>query len=140
MLWYLIPIPLIVGYIAQSFCRLGKNTGKIVKFRPPSIVFAIVWPILYIMLGTSWMLASQGNMLWLPMILYSLLAIFLGLWIVMYGCVKSKTASAWILVVCIALVLGCFSIGNVWSKLLLAPLLAWLIFATIMNTTEVQNE
>ena len=37
-------------------CKISRNSGNIVKFRPPSFVFGIVWPILYILLGLSWIL------------------------------------------------------------------------------------
>jgi len=136
MFWYLIIIPLVLGYLAQMFCKVGKDAGSSVKSRPPPILFAIVWPILYLMLGTSWMLALEEKISVLAIVLYSLLSLVLASWIIVYGCLNSKKVSAIILVLCLALAFACFSIGNKYNKLLLSPLIAWLIFATILQVNE----
>ena len=45
--------PMIIGYIISYQCKMNKSDGSIAKFRPPPIVFGIVWPILYILIGLT---------------------------------------------------------------------------------------
>jgi translocator protein len=130
-------LPMIVGYSCSMGCSIGKNTGSNVKFRPPAWFFGVIWPILFILLGISWIYSVRENK-W-NYLVYSLLISMLGLWIIIYGCVKSKKGGVWILVftICIAIIAMCT--GNLSSRLCLAPLLAWAFFATLMNTSEVQE-
>ena len=46
-------IPLILGFSMNAIpqCKMNKNAGSVVKFRPPSYMFGIVWTILYILFG-----------------------------------------------------------------------------------------
>ena len=56
------------------------------------------------------------------------------------SCQKNKRAATWVLLLSIIAIFMCFSIGNYISKLLLCPLIGWLIFALLMNSTEVQSK
>ena len=133
-------LPLVIGFGTSFFCRVGKDAGSVVKFRPPAAAFGIIWTILFIMFGISWAIAAR-NCSMHPAVcitIYSLAMASLALWIIVYGCGKSKLGACWVLVFSIACVIGCLSIGTPISKLLVAPLAAWAIFALMMNTTEVQ--
>jgi tryptophan-rich sensory protein len=103
-------------------------------------MFSIVWALLYIMFGISWVIANRNcdNKI-ICNLTYILTTLFLCLWIVFYGCKKNKKQASWVLLISLMLVLMCFSQGNYLSKILLAPLIGWVIFALLMNTTEVQN-
>ena len=142
MLQYLpIILPIALGYISSLACGMSKSSGQNVKFRPPSIAFAIVWPILYIMLGVSWYISLQHESYKILInALYSLLVLLLSAWIIAYSCKNNKKVAVYILLISIMASLMTFSVGNTTSKLLLSPLIGWLIFATLMNTTEVQYE
>lgn len=132
-------LPSIICYTVTAFCKIGKNAGQDVKFRPPPQVFGIVWPILFILFGLSWAVAMrncQNHILCFTT--YMLATISLALWIYIYGCKKSNKGAAWVLIVSVALTLMCFAQGNYVSKVLIAPLIAWCLFAQLMNTTEVQ--
>ena len=50
--------PLLISIFINSISmfRTNKDSGKIVKFRPPGFVFGIVWFILYLLFGFSWIL------------------------------------------------------------------------------------
>ena len=137
----LVILPTIVGYGTSLLCGMGKNSGSNVKFRPPPWVFGVVWPILFLLLGTSWAIASRNctNQV-MCMSAYGLLTILLGVWILVYGCAKSKKGASWVLILILASGLACFAQGNEVSKVMITPLLAWVLFALIMNTTEVQQE
>jgi benzodiazapine receptor len=132
-------IPFVVGYSTSALCTVGKKAGKTVDFRPPSWVFGVVWPILFGMLGVSWILAYRKDPSLLTLALYGLTSFFLGLWTVVYGCLGNKKAASWVLVLSIASVISNLVIGTQSSRLLLCPLLAWIVFATLMNTTEVSG-
>ena len=134
-------LPSIIGYGASIFCKTGKDSGSSVKFRPPAYVFGIVWPILFILFGVSWAIAMRNctnNVLCL--ISYSLAVLSLATWIFTYSCCNSKKGASWILILTVAFSLMCFSQGNDISRVLLAPLIGWAIFAMMMNVVEVQSE
>lgn len=55
-----------------------------------------------------------------------------------YECENKKREGAWILAVSIMVSLMAMIVGNTSSRLTLAPVITWILFALIMNTTEVQ--
>jgi len=118
-----ISLPAIIGYSTSGICKIGKNAGKSVLFRPPAAVFGIV--------------CSQNKTLCNS--LYHLLSISLGLWTYVYGCKGMKKEASWVILLSIMLSLMCYSQGNEKSRILISPLIAWILFAVIMNTTEVQT-
>jgi len=133
--------PMLSSYVVSGFCKMGKDSGKLVKFRPPAFVFGIVWPILYVLLGISWVLAMrETSNQSTKFVLYTLVSLSLAAWIFVYSCKKLKKHASWVLVLCITLILACIAIVNDKSKLLLTPLFGWVLFAMLMNTTEVQAQ
>lgn len=130
-------IPLITGFVTSFSCSIGKEAGREVSFRPPSIVFSIIWPILYILLGVSWMYANRETVY--NNIPYSMLTFFLVMWIVVYGCMKNKKAGVWIITFSILASLYCYTVGGRISKYCILPLIVWLIFAMCLNMFEVSN-
>ena len=118
-------IPALVGYGTQAFCKVGKDAGADVKFRPPSWVFGLVWAVLFALFGLSWAVASRrGYSFPMTMILYGLTTLLLALWIVTYGCAKNKKVASWILVATSAAALASFAQGCAVSKALISPLIA----------------
>jgi benzodiazapine receptor len=116
---------------------MDETSGETVKFRPPAWVFGVVWPILYILLGISWVIASRQNKL--NSIIYGLITLLLMSWIIFYSCEKDKKSSVYILICSIMAAFACISVGNNVSKILISPLIGWLIFALMMNAQEIQN-
>lgn len=131
-------LPIATGYTASAFCKTTKDSGSNLKFRPPRWVFGVVWPILYLLLGYSWVLAQRDS--YFNHVYYSLLTLFLVSWIIVYNCKDNKKGGVYIILASIVASLLCYTVGTQTSKLLLAPLIGWLIFALIMNSTEVQLE
>ena len=132
-------LPSIIGYSTSFFCKMDKNAGDIVKFRPPSFVFGIVWPILFILIGISWYVAMHNCInTKLCFLSYILFILSLGLWIFIYSCKKSIKDSAFVLILSLAFGFMAFGQGNDVSRVLIGPLIAWLIFAMMMNVAEVQ--
>lgn len=136
---YLI-LPALLGYGTQFFCPIKKDAGENVKFKPPAVIFRIVWIILFLMLGISFMLSMKINKnKFLTLSLYICLILSLVVWLYLYGCKNNKKLASWILILSIGVSLSCFAISENKIKILLSPLIAWSIFALLMNTTEVQN-
>jgi benzodiazapine receptor len=139
MLEYLpIIIPAIMGYGTSMICNVQKQSGGSVNFRPSPIVFSIVWPILYILLGLSWFYSRKINQT-LSDVFYILLNIALVLWIFVYSCNDNKKYGIYVLILSFVFVLCCSFLGDIKSKLLIAPLIGWILFATLLNIFEVQN-
>ena len=87
--------PSILGYSLSALCPITKNAGKSVPFRPPSYVFAIVWPILFLCLDISMMFAFRKSikLFWL----YIITTLFIVSWIFFYSCIENKLISSIVL-------------------------------------------
>lgn len=130
-------LPSLFGYGTAMICGINKDSGTIVPIRPSPVVFSIVWPVLYLMLGFSWFYARKNNNV-ISDLFYSILVFLLSLWIIVYSCKKNKKLAIYVLL--FSIIIGIFvymSSLNFKSKLLIAPLIAWLIFALILNIAEV---
>ena len=92
-------MPIVTGYVASGICPVKDRDEDRESFRPPGIVFSIVWPVLYILLGISWAIANRQNKL--NNISYGILNTLLVAWIVVYGCVGSKQTALYILLLSI---------------------------------------
>jgi benzodiazapine receptor len=119
---------------------MSKDSGVQINARPPSYVFAVVWTILYILLGISWVHSRncKCNNSKIVDTLYITLIALLNYWIVKYGCDKDPKSALFILpfTILLTLILIVYSLGTASSYLLL-PLLVWLIYAMLLNYTEV---
>lgn len=132
--------PIILGSISTIFCKIDKNAGSNVSFRPKSYVFSIAWTILYLFIGLSWYYARRDiDNQQLIDVFYTLLNLSLCLWIYVYGCEKNKTNGIYAIVLSIILAMMCYTIATpIISKMLIVPLLGWLFLATLINIFEVE--
>ena len=135
--YFPIIIPSLLGYGTAMFCGVQSNSGVVVSIRPPPVVFSIVWPILYIMLGLSWFFSRKIKTL-LTDIFYGSLVLLLTLWIIIYSCENNKLGGVYILILSIVFSLLSYTVGDLKSKLLIVPLIGLLLFATLLNVFEVQ--
>ena len=136
-------IPLFTGalsawltpHTAQSYSNLNLP-----PYSPPSIVFPIVWMILYVMIGVSSFLVlnqpypSSERKLGL---IFFYLQLFLNFWwsIVFFGW-GYFSLGFWLIVLMLFLTLMTFSQFVVISKnaaYLLIPYILWLCFALLLN-------
>ena len=143
---FLFFVPAILGYSSSMLCRVGKGAGSNVSFRPPAIVFAIIWPILYACLGWSWVLArdsQEGENVRSSDIFYSILSIVLAAWIIVYSqgnrCFGNKKGGIYVLALSFAALVAAYSTGTQWSQVLLSPLFGWFLLAILMNVAEVEK-
>jgi benzodiazapine receptor len=130
-------LPMLTGFSASAICGMDETAGSTVKFRPPGWVFAVMWPILYLLIGVSWVIASRDNNL--NSIPYTLLIILLSSWIIVYSCIDNKKLGVFIILGSLMVSLSCLTIGTPTSRLMMTPLVGWLIFAMLMNAIEIQN-
>lgn len=130
--------PSFTGFLTSSQCNVGEKSGKKLKFRPPGYVFGLVWPVLYLSVGYSFVIATRQTPY--AYIYYILLNLLLNVWIIVYGCMGKKREATWVLLLCVLVSLVCYTEGNITNKRLLIPLMTWLGFATLMNAVEVQVE
>jgi tryptophan-rich sensory protein len=127
-----------MGYTSALFCGVNKDSGKMVKFRPPAIVFSIVWPILYLLLGISWFLARKQLFV---DAMYLSLNLILCLWLYVYSCRKDKKNAIYVIVLSMVFALFCYTVcEDVLGKLAIVPLIGWLYLATLINIFEVEQD
>lgn len=148
--WLLLSIcvisPIVVGWIVGMISGSGNGYGAFNRpfFTPPNIVFAIVWPILYFMMGLSLYFilmnkpTSQEGInlrrtsigLWFAQIIINLS------WPFFFFTFKLQIfAFVWI-VLLLALVSALFVINlkiNKVAAFLLLPYMVWLAFAAYLN-------
>ena len=126
-------IPLVSVYIPTVAYPVTEEIGNNVPFRPPGYVFAIVWPVLLILLGISWF--KKRKMGYLVNFLYSLLTILLSIWFIIYD--NNKIGGLIDILICLLLTIGLLFYKMKELKVLynftLIPLILWLCFATILN-------
>ena len=136
----LIIIPIISSMLSVYLCDM-KNAGSNIKFRPPSYVFSIVWSCLYLFIGIAWYKSIEDKHLKDVYIhtIYLCIIISLFIWVYIYSCKNKKKEASWIFICILTFILISLIYGNIISRLLMCPLFAWCIYATIMNTTEVQS-
>jgi len=135
-------IPMITGYIAGFVCSPGKNAGYKIAARPPGYVFGIIWPILYLSIGYSWYLTRKKAPKMLTDILFSTNTLISAAWLILFGCLNTKRIALYDLIALIAstLILIIFSLKySTLASCLLAPYLAWLIFAQKLNYSIVNK-
>ena len=131
---------MILGFCISFFpqCKIAKSSGQSVKFRPPPQVFGIVWPILYTLFGISWILARLKTNDYRYDILFVVLSVSLSSWIVIYSCLSNKLGGIYSILITLLLLLITIILVPKISKILLIPLLTWIMFALLLNIFEVQ--
>lgn len=135
-------IPIAVGGFSAFLTMKGMQEYQLMQqpsLSPPPIVFAIVWPILYILMGVSSYLVYTSKTAGNKKTAYSLYALQLAVnffWSIIFFNLKMYGFSTiWILLL-IALVIGMiinflkFSSAGGYLQI---PYLLWLCFATYLN-------
>lgn len=129
--------PMVAGFGVSLFCKMEKS-GVNVKFRPPPYIFGIVWPILYLLLGWSWVQSNPRQNQLIDGLFFTLSSL-LAVWIVVYSCRKDKKNAVFVMVAILLAIALLMVLIPQKSKLMLTPLGIWILFALLLSTTEVQN-
>ncbi|MCI1931164.1 MAG: tryptophan-rich sensory protein [Clostridia bacterium] len=137
LIWYIF-LTSATGILSYLLSFQGiKNYSSMVKpaLAPPSIVFMIVWPILYILMGISaYIVDEKGGKEQLRPFHIQLLLNFL--WSPVFFTLKKCTLAVVIiilLVFCVIWMIKAFSKVSKKAAALQIPYLLWLIFATYLN-------
>ena len=130
----LIPVAIggIVGFIINPY--IDYNSLVQPPLSPPSIVFPIVWTILYVLMGISYYLLKNSSKK--EKIIYFVQLGVNALWSVFFFIGKFYLFSfIWIVLldVLVIFMIGIFYHNNKASAYLQIPYLIWILFATYLN-------
>ena len=133
----LVPVILggIVGFIISGF--IDYNSLQKPPFTPPSILFPIIWTILYILMGVSYGRLKEKGLTdeKINMIYYLQLAVNL-LWPIFFFVLKWRLfAFFWIILLDIAVIVMImrFYRKDKIAGFLQVPYILWSLFATYLN-------
>ena len=119
-------IPLIAVNSVAFLFPIAKTSGQQIWFRPPPYVFAIVWPLLLILIGYSWYLRPKLSYY------YAFLTLLLSTWSILWAYSKLYSLANIITTLVFTLYL-IFLKYSKKSSYLLVPLFLWLCFASVLN-------
>ena len=132
-------IPVIVGGVVGLIISKSMDYNSLQKpfLAPPSILFPIVWTILYILMGVSYGILKNNQQIdgEVNFIYYLQLAVN-ALWPIFFFVFKWRLFSAlWIIFLCVLVLIMIikFYNRNKVAGLLQIPYLIWSLFATYLN-------
>lgn len=142
-----IAIPVLVGGIVGIIISRSIDYNSLQKpfLAPPSIVFPIVWSILYILMGISYGILKSNSLVDSKInFIYYLQLFFNALWPIFFFTFKWRLFSAlWIILLAILIIIMIiqFYKKNKLAGLLQIPYLLWTLFATYLNiSTYILNK
>ena len=128
--------PLILGTIIGLLINTSVYSDYIKPpLAPPSILFPIVWSILYLLMGISYNLTSKSKDIKL---IYYLQLVFNYLWSIIFFTLDLKLFSIiWltILIILVTIMISKCYKDNKLAAYLQIPYLIWLFFALYLNTS-----
>ena len=131
--------PLIIGIITSLLTKGNFNLNELKQppLTPPSILFPIVWTVLYLLIGISYYLYKKNTYTEKTEIIIYYTQLFVNsLWTIIFFTLKLRFFSIiWILilVILIYLLISLFKQKYKLSAYLLIPYLIWTIFATYLT-------
>ena len=134
-------VPIVTGYTMSAICPMRKSAGSNIRgARPPAWVFGVVWPILYLLMGLSWV-QLRRQLSRSPVIvdiLFTALVVTLNVWLLVYSCARNAKGALYVLILALMLSLCTWGYSAPLTPFFyLTPLVAWLIFALLLNFSEV---
>lgn len=136
-------VPLIFSSIVSYICPMIRNDNVKSAGQPPGWIFGVIWPILYLFIGYTWMISRQSNST-ISDILFISNLLCINAWLFFFNCQNNKLGALWTFIPSIATSLMCLIFvsnvtSNWWPAILLAPYISWLIFASQLNMNIVTN-
>ena len=132
-------IPVIVGAIigVVTSSAIDYNSLQQPPFAPPSILFPIVWTILYILMGVSYGILKSNNLVdkGIDSIYYAQLTVN-ALWSIFFFVLKWRLfAFIWIILLAVLVIrmIIKFYNKNKLAGLLQIPYILWIFFASYLN-------
>lgn len=130
-------LPGISGFVMSRICSFSDKNDES-KIAPPGLVFMVVWPILYALIGYTWHVERKNS----PYIdlLFTINTFVSISWIYFFNCKNDKKNALFLLLVVLAtsfmMIHAC---KNVLNQLFLCLYTTWLVFAVIMNSFVLHN-
>ena len=133
-------IPNIIGFISSLIGKVSYEVDNFNKpsWTPPSIVFPIVWTILYILMGISSYLVYESNTTYKKdaLKIYGINILLNGIWSILFFRFKlffiSFITIIILIVLTIIMIIKYYKINKV-AGLLQIPYLIWLFIALILS-------
>ncbi len=132
-------VPVILGSIVGFIISGTIDYNSLIKpsFAPPSILFPIVWSILYVLMGVSYGILDSNNLADSNInFIYYLQLIFNLLWPIIFFVFEARLfAFLWIIILDVLVIIMAvkFYKKNKIAGLLQIPYIAWSLFATYLN-------
>lgn len=132
-------IPVIIGGIIGLIISKSIDYNNLIKpiLSPPSILFPIVWTILYILMGISYAILESNSQVDSKINFIYYFQLFVNaLWSIFFFSLKWRLFSfIWILLldVLVIIMIIKFYNKNKTSGLLQIPYLLWILFASYLN-------
>ena len=131
-------MPLILGAIVGFITSKSMDYSTLVKpvLAPPSILFPIVWSILYILMGVSYGILKTNRISEESKKIYYLQLGVNLLWSIIFFTFKLRfIALLWIILldILVILMIKYFYKDNKIAAYLQIPYLVWVLFATYLN-------
>lgn len=132
-------IPVLTGILVGLITQDSINNNNLIQPRiaPPVILFPIVWTILYTLMGISYGLLKDKNLLNKEIKkIYYLQLVVNALWpIIFFNLELRLLAFFWIilLIILVVIMIDKFYFKNKLSGLLQIPYLIWLLFALYLS-------
>ena len=124
--------PMVLGFGVSSLCPIQSNEGSLLPQRPPSFVFGIMWPILFMLVGYSWTRAKNKE----ANVLMTFLVFLLTNWTFVFSCLNNQKIALYFLACILGTTIGCMillSHNDKLSVIALIPLLSWCFIAFLLN-------
>lgn len=144
--WALFAVPavLLASFLVQTFTPGGPGNAWFAALEkpainPPSYLFGIVWPILYVLMGLALalVLSAWGARGRTAAILFFLLQLALNLgWSPVFFTLRQIDWALYMIIavdVAVAVTIVLFWRVRMLAGLLLLPYLGWILFATVLN-------
>ena len=132
-------IPVIIGGIVGLFISKSIDYSFLQKpfLAPPSILFPIMWTILYILMGISYGILDSNNLIDAKQnIIYYLQLFVNALWSIFFFTLKWRLFSfIWIILLDLLVIIMIFSFykKKKIAGLIQIPYLLWVLFASYLN-------
>lgn len=124
----------IIGFITKDY--IDYNTLNKPPISPPSILFPIMWSIIYLLMGISYYIYRKNNNHKITSIVYYLQLFVNLLWSIIFFVLKWRLISIiWIILLDIAVILTMYLFykKEKISTYLNIPYLIWILFATYLT-------
>lgn len=131
--------PIIIGALVGLIISRSIDYNYLQKppLSPPSIVFPIIWTIIYFLMGISYAILKSNNLVdKSTKVIYYLQLFFNALWSIIFFTFKLRLfAFIWIIVLAVLVIIMIieFYKKNRTAGIIQIPYLLWILFASYLN-------